>query len=466
MANALEEQNVKKKYAARLQILSKAWKQKHKNALAHRQKLLSARAAGFYDKDPTRDYMLNLINRGVATIVPFLVEGNPKIMVNTKIPNYKPYAFATQLALNFLIQKMRLDENVLIPAAINSVFGMGIVRTFREYDRVISIDNEVIKTGTPRVIVIDDSNYIGDPSAKTRADFMIEGDVYRLPTEYAKDLFSKYADDIEPTHKLVTKFGAEEIAQTNFDWQRMNLDDYSTFIDIYNYAERTICTIMPEGNKAVILREVEYDGPGKSPYDVLGYNYHPESPIAIPPAWDWHPIDVSANLVAKTAKEQAESQKNVIMAEPAAKKAAEKILKAHNMDVVLTKNAEGVKTISIGGVNPDNYNWLAFAENAFTKTGPNPDVLRGSGPAADTLGQEQIIYNNAARIVNNYYTRFHGFMSSIVEKLAWYVWTDPTVYVPFVEKIPGVGELPIIFSGADKVGDFYDFVFNVKEYST
>ena len=63
-------------------------------------------------------------------------------------------------------------------------------------------------------------------------------------------------------------------------------------------------------------------------------------------------------------------------------------------------------------------------------------------------------------------TRFQECMTSIVKKLAWKVWTDPTVYIPVVKEIPGIASFPEVFSQADKVGDFYDFMFNIVPFST
>jgi hypothetical protein len=105
-------------------------------------------------------------------------------------------------------------------------------------------------------------------------------------------------------------------------------------------------------------------------------------------------------------------------------------------------------------------------ENQFTKQGGNADVLGGRGAQAPTLGQEQMVFSNASRIVNNMMTQFHNFMTSIVRKIAWGYWTDPTVYVPLVKEIPGVATIPVVFSNPEKVGDFYDFVFDIVPYST
>jgi len=446
--------------------LTKAWQKRQETALEKRQKLLALWASGFFDSRYSRQHLINLIDRGVFTIVPYLVEGNPKILVETKIANCRPWAFTTQLALNFILDKMNFAERTLIPAAINSMFGAGITRTFTEYDRIINLDDNVIKYGDNVIRVIDDADYIGDVAAKTRDDFIIEGDIYKLPTDYAKDLYYKYADDISSDCKLTSDYHPEKISNGEWDINRLSLREYTSFIDLYLYDEGVTITIMPYGKAAKVLHTVEEDGPGGSPYDFLGYKFFPGTTYPIPPAWAWHDLDVTMNIMAQTAREQAESQKDLLFVPPGHTELGKKITSAKNLDVMEMSTAGEIKKESLGGVNLDNYNWMNFAEQAFTKTGASSDVLAGRGAQAPTLGQEQMILANASRIVNNMHTRFQGFMTSIVNKLAWKVLQDPSEYIPLMHQIPGVGELPKVFSSADRVGDFYDFVFKITPYST
>ena len=475
MAHTLYAEDKKKPFASRLQQLCKLWQEKNKAALTHRQRLFELWASGYFDAEYSREHLVNLLDRGVYTIVPYLVEGDPQVMVETLAINYRPWAFTTQLALNFLLKKMKFADNVLIPAAINSMFGAGIVRTFSEYDRLINLDDEVIRGGVPTVRVIDDTDYIGDPLARTRSDFIFEGDIYRLPTDYAKDLFSgkdksgkQIADYIYPDCKLIQDFSPELISDPGFNMKKYALRDFTTFIDLYLYDEDVTVTIMPEGAKARILRTVEEDGPPKtSPYDYLGYKFFPGTSVPIPPAWFWHDSDVSINIVARTAREQAESQKDLLLADPGHKGLAEAVENAKNMDVILTKDPkDGVQQVSFGGMNQNSIPYMNFVEMLFNKSGGTSEILSGRGAEAPTLGQEKMMYQNASRIVGNMYSRFHEFMTSIVSKLAWQVWMDPTVYIPVVKEIPGVGQFPEVFSQADKVKDFYDFVFKVVPFST
>lgn len=454
-----------RKFEVRCQKLVQAWQKRQETALEKRQKLLALWASGFFDKGYSREHLINLIDRGVFTVVPYLVEGNPKVLVETKIANCRPWAFTTQLALNFILDKMNFADRTLIPAAINSMFGAGITRTFTEYDRVINLDDNAIKYGRQVIRVIDDADYIGDVAAKTRDDFILEGDIYKLPTDYAKDLYSKYADDISSDCKLTSDYHPEKISSGEWDLNRLSLREYTSFIDLYLYDEGVTITILPYGKTAKILNTVEEDGPGGSPYDFLGYKFFPGSTYPIPPSWAWHDLDVTMNTLAKTAREQAESQKDLLFVPPGNSSLGKKIINAKNLDVMEMSQAGEIRKESLGGVNPDNYNWMNFAENAFTKAGANPDVLAGRGAQAPTLGQEQMVFANASRIVNNMHTRFQEFMTSIINKLAWRVLQDPSAYVPLIHHIPGVGDLPKIFSSADRVGDFYDFVFSIKQYS-
>ena len=473
MGHSLYKQDKKTPFPQRLQQLAKLWQKKNEVPMQHQNKLLELWASGFYDGGYSREHLINLIDRGVYTIVPYLVEGNPRVMVETLAVNYKPWAYTTQLALNFLLKKMKFADKVLIPAAINSMFGAGITRTFTEYNRSISLDDEVIKSGSPTVKVIHDSDYIGDPIAKTRDDFVFEGDIYRLPTEYAKELFAgkvngkQVADYICPDVKLATDFSPDRISDPNFNIQKYSLRDTTTFIDIYLYDENVTVTIMPEGQKARILRTVEEDGPFESPYDYLGYKYFPNCSIPIPPAWFWHDQDVSINIVARSAREQAESQKDLLLADSSNKDLAQKVENAKNMDVILTNDPkDSVLPVSFGGVNAASLPWMSFVENVFTKAGGTSDIMAGRGSDSPTLGQEKMNFQNASRIINNMGSRFQEFMNSIIKKLAWKVWTDPTVYIPVIKEIPGIANVPEVFSQADTVGDFYDFVFEIEEYST
>lgn len=469
----IHEENKKLNFPARLQKLARLWYDINEAPFQHQQIMLQLWASGYFNKGKGREHLINLMDRGVGTIVPFLVEGNPKVLVETLVANYKPWAYTTQLALNFFIDQMELADTVLIQAAVNSMFGAGITRTFTEYDRHVTLEDEVIKAGRPTVKIIHDTDYIGDPIARDRKDFAFEGDIYRLPTAYARELFdgkdengNNPADYIDADCKLDNDYSPKKISNPGYNRNKWSLRDQTTFIDIYLYDENRTVTIMPEGKTAVILRSVEEDGPKESPYDYLGYTWFPGHPVPIPPAWDWHDSDVSINIVAKTAREQAEAQKDIVLVDAPGKKLGEVLVDATNTGVYQVPGLTDVKQLSVGGMNEQNLGWMAFVESVFDKSGGTEPIMRGANTGSPTLGQDQMLHQNASRIVNNMYTRYHRFQTSILKKLARRIWNDPLAYIPLIHEVPGVGTLPKIFSQADKVGKFQDFVYKIVPYST
>uniref|UniRef100_A0A6M3II29 Portal protein n=1 Tax=viral metagenome TaxID=1070528 RepID=A0A6M3II29_9ZZZZ len=467
----LDEKDVKRRYVVRLQTLAKAWADKWGGAYEHSQKLQQLWISGYYNKGYSRWHLINMMNRAVSSGVAFLAEGNPRVLIEPKAVGLQTFAYAMRLITNFLIEKNDFAGNVFIPGAVASYFGAAIARTFYAYDRVISLDNEVIKVGTPTVKIIEPCDYVGDPSAKTRSDFAFEGDIYRLPTEYAKDLFVKYADFIEEDAKLAVKYSTGELLKEGYDPNTLALEEFTTFIDVFNRKEKVIETILPMGHKAVVLKTIEHKG-SDSPYDYLGYRYPTNVPLPIPPAWDVYDIDVTTNIIAQSERQRAESQKTVLAGEPASKRAMDTILKkAKHMDYVTAKGADGIKEYNFGGPTAEGLAWIQFAESQFQKAGTTTsDIMSGKGPTSETLGQDQLVYANASRMVNSYYTRFHSWMTSILRKWVYAVMQDPTTYVEVLDtvKVPGLNDYqyPVFFSKADKVADFSQLVLDVIPYST
>jgi len=457
-----------KKYIVRLQQLVKACDVLKEPMIKHRFKMLAGWASGYFDKGYGRNHMVNFMDRGVSTISSYLVSGNPKISVETKIPRFRSFARVMQLAVNYWIEhKLNLAQCVLRPMAVESMFGPVASRVFNKYDRLIDYEDEKIKVAEPHVALIDLESYIFDPSAKSREYFAFEGDRYKLPTNYAKEFFGKeWEEYITPDSKLISNFSVQTITSKDFDPAKISDLDYTTFIDLYLRNDRKIITIMPEGKKPCILREEHWDGDESGPYDVLEYRSFPGSAFGIPPAWAWHDMDVAINILAEKMRQQAEGQKDVVIYNGDAEEDFRKAAHAPNMGGIAVKDIAAFTKLSFGGVNQENYKWFALLEQEFTKQGANPDILGGRGADSPTLGQEQLVYQNATRVVNNMYTTFQDYMTSMIRKLIREFYDNPLEYIPVSMEIPGVGSIERVYSDADKVGEFQDFIFDVVPFST
>jgi hypothetical protein len=68
--------------------------------------------------------------------------------------------------------------------------------------------------------------------------------------------------------------------------------------------------------------------------------------------------------------------------------------------------------------------WLGLSENFKPAARAEIQPLV-EGPAADTLGQEQMVYSGASRVVDGFYNRYHSWMTSIIRKWSWALMENP-----------------------------------------
>jgi hypothetical protein len=456
-------------FPKRLRQATDAWDRHMKAPLANRSTMLQKWASNFYESNAqySKPHTMNMIDRGVSIIVPYLAMSNPGVMVNTKFPEYKHFAYSTQLALTHWLQEFRFAHNCIRPAVLHSMFGMGITKTGIMKEWEVEIKGLRHDVGQTYSDVVDETNLIMDPSARIIDEAHFMGDRYMMPTDMAKEFFdSKHADHIRSSYKLYGAGHPDEISKDGHqnDTSRF-LKDYTRFRDYYLPDEQVILTLTDDDGYNRILNEVEWDGPESGPYDFLGYKWFLENSYPIPPAWGWLDMDTIINIIINKLRAQAESEKTVLAYESAASEDAERIANAGDRQTVKVDNIESLKPIEFSGINPEMYNWLQYIEGQYSLQGQNLYTIGGRNSQAETLGQEQMLMANASKSLDDMIDSVHAFVESILRKHAWYMWTDPLIDIPVIKKVPGFGDISERFVAPDREGEFYDYTFSVKPYS-
>jgi hypothetical protein len=468
MAKQLDEKNMKLNFPQRIQKSIVSWQKMAEPALSHRYKLWSYYAGGFFEDKNSTDHILNLTARAVDIISPYLVMSNPEVVVDSRVPSLRPWAYTTKLALEHLFDEIDFAELSLRPAIKNSLFGQGIVKTGVMKADEVEAFGYLHDVGQPYTDVIDDSDYVGDVTAKTREGFEFEGHRYKLPTEFAREFFGKkHADHIKPDFSLKEQLHHPELLakQTANMYMYESLYEWSEFYDIWLPREDIIITVQPEGRGSKILRTVEWDGPEGGPFDILKYKFFPNTPIPIPPTWYWMMMDTMTNILVNKMRRQAEREKVILAYEGSAEEDAANVAAAPDGGTVKVDNIDAMKEIELGGVNEGNYKWVEYIENQYSIQGGNLYTLGGRGPQAETLGQEQMMQANASRILDDMMNSVYNFVEKVVRKQAWFMWTDPLIQIPVIKRVPAAADLEVMFDQTAKEGDFYDFNFKIKPYS-
>lgn len=460
--------DVRKSFTRRVRDGADVWRRHDNHRLAKRNRMVNAWVSGYFGAGTSgKVHTMNLMDRALGILVPYLSMSNPMANIEARIPKLKPWAYTTELAMNHLLNEIMFSKTTLRPAIFNAMFGAGIVKTGIMKSHEADIYGNHLEIGQPYTSCVDDEDYIGDVSADSREDMEMEGNFYVMPTVLAKDFFGpRHADSISPSFKLHGDNSVTEIVK-----RQVNGTDYHTlrswtrFMDIYLRDENIIITLLADGEYYKILRTVEYDGPEGGPYDMLGFKYAPKQPMPLPPAWSWIDMDTAMNKLINKMRNQAEREKSVLCYAAEAAEDAENIVNTPDGMTCKVDDPSNIKVHQLGGVNPENYQWVTYIEGQYSIQGGNLYQLGGRGTQAETLGQEQMLQTNASRIVDDMEQTVYDFTQSIFKKLAWYIWNDPMIQVPVVKRIEGAGSIEVIYDKYAQEGDYGDFNFRIRPYS-
>jgi len=131
---------------------------------------------------------------------------------------------------------------------------------------------------------------------------------------------------------------------------------------------------------------------------------------------------------------------------------------------VKVNDVDRIREITFGGADERGYEHLALLRQYFSEIAGNTDILGGLAAESPTLGQDQMLWTNASIRVDDMRQQVHAFTRRIVEKLAWYLWTDPLIDLPLVKRTGGV-QREVTFSAETREGDFLDYNFDIEPYS-
>lgn len=462
--------NIKpKKFTERVQAGADAWREYTKPMRQTRKRMLEHYAAGWYGSGTSSSQPLNLIDRGVQILGPYLVTNNPKVLVDAKrgLASHRPFANTLELALEHLFLEIKLAENTLRPAVINSLFSMGITKTGIMANHEIEIFGELHGIGQPYCDSVDFEDYIGDIGARVKEEQAIEGNVYLMPKWYILDsgLYKNY-DRLTPAYEgRDTQTRPETISKKSLaSWQYNELREMVELQDVWIPDEGIVITLPMTGQGTKIMRTVEWDGPEGGPYDILGYRCFPGSVIPIPPVYTWLDINKTINSLVAKMRDQAQREKSLILYDLGGADEVENVIKSPDQSAVGVRNVDSFKEIKLGGVHEDAYGFVQYLEQQYSVGAGNLYIIGGRGSQADTLGQEQMLAANASKQLDDMVQQVHNFTKSIVRKLAWYLWTDPLIEIPVIKRV-GEISLPTKYTQDEREGDFLDYTFDIEPYS-
>ena len=465
--------NVEKEYPRKIQLAVKDGFDRLNKYRRARAMFIRQFVGQYYSsvRGVTGDEPINLLFHTIRTLVPNLVMKNPITRVTTQIVEYDEYAWLLGLALDDINKKTDF-KNVLRAGIVSAIFAMGIFKTgIANSGQVITWGDMDIDPGQVYTDLVDLDDLTIDPSCKSLDKAAFIGDRNRVPRQIL-------LDDPDCNHDLVmrlprsihpdAKNRVEKLTQAGLS--QVEISELQDFVDVVEVfvPDAEAMLLIPDPDVITFddyIKGESFYGPKEGPYTFLSLTPPvPNNPQPVSPASIWYDLHMMANRMMIKCMEQADRQKDILVADSSASDDAEDIRTSKDGDVIIA-DPTSAKVVSYGGQNQKNEIMLGQLQVWHNYMSGNPDQMAGLRSDAKTATQASILEGNANVVIEDERELIYECGARIKSKEAWYLHTDPLIKLPLSRREPGGGRMQLILTPEQRRGDFLDFAFELKARS-
>jgi len=424
---------------------------------------------GASDRQPV---IINKLQDAIRIWIQNMATGEPRVSIDTVYPDLRSFAFQFELAVNRHLTEIDLGS-VFMRATLDALFSVGVFKTGLGVGapEVFEADGELIDPGRPFSDTVFLDDLVIDMSAKSPDKVDMIGDRYLRPRKWVEEMMKKSRNG-EPVvtndDRMQSQMQPESaMAGTQESDERAHVYDQVWVWDMYLPKENLMVTIADEATEPIAVWD--WDGPEGGPYDVFGWFYSPGYPLPIPPAANLFELHNFTNELMRKVGRQANRQKNVLVAEQGAEKAAGIIRNENDGGIAIVPRGslQQMKDMKYGGADPIMSQMLIWTMNTFDTEGGNLQALGGLGPSAETFRGDKLIHENASALIRFLQMGLMRVAKSVLRKHAWWVWTEDIREYKGWTKVPGEHDIPISwsFTPEEREGDFLDYNFTLDPHS-
>lgn len=412
----------------------------------------------YSDDGSRREMPTNFLEMMVTIFVQSLAARAPRCTFRAKIPRLKPWAFATEIALNQIPEEIGLDET-LRRAVMDALFSpFAVVKVGMCSSGVTILGHE---TGEAFADLVEFDNYFCDMSAKNRKDMQFEGNDYWIALEDARAM---YEGDIQPDKFTNVDDSGNENAKSISVDESIELYREKVWLrDVWIPHKNKLITYGVKSHK--VFNIVDWDGPKCGPYHVLGFSDVPSNILPLPPVSLLQDLNDLANLLFRRLSKQAEAKKSVAAFSGGNDDDVARLRGARDGDGIVYNGTKPEK-LEVGGIDSPTMALFLQTKDLFSYMAGNLDALGGLGPMSETVGQDTMIQQSASARLDYMKSRTLDFARSVFKSLAWYEWTDP-VRERTIEKPVKGSDITVQtkWSYETRDGDWLDYNFDIDVHS-
>ncbi len=419
---------------------------------------------------------VNMLELAVSIYVQQMAASAPNVMCSTKYAELKPAAADFGIVMNYELQRMMFEQTMqeAVMAALFSPFA--VVKFGEAEGRSVEYMGHTHRAGAVFCDLVDLDDLVIDMSAKRWSATRYIGDRYRLPLEAVHDgenFDRRYRDRVSAVSRHTrseSDFDLEDdehsstIARGEQHTDDGEVEEYTELWDLWLPAEGVIVTI-PGVGEPIPLRVVEWDGAETGPYDRLHFQDVPGNLMPLPPVALWMDLHDLGNRLFRKLASQSLRQKTVYGVRAAAAADGERTVSANDGDMIKV-DSDVAKPRVFPGADANSMAMFLQTKDLFTYLGGNLDMLGGLSPQAQTLGQDQLLAQNASQRVVKMQKATVSFARRIVKGMAHYVWTNPLADYQLEKRVPGADiGVQVNFTADSRKGEFPQYDIDIEPFS-
>lgn len=392
--------------------------------------------------------------------VRLLAARSPRALFSTQHQDLKWTAANLELAVNQVPCEIDLDTT-LRRLVLEALFSIGIAKVgLHTVGRVLGHEY-----GAPFVDVITIDDAVLDMAAKHRDQMQYMGNDYWLNYEdvmESKSFPKKSLEDLHPDDFTVTSEEGEERAEGISISESAELFKKKIQLrDVFLPAEKLFVTYAVKTKRR--LKVIEWEGPERGPYSILGFGDVCGNLLPLPPVAGWRDMHELGNAIYRKLADQADAQKTVPAFSGDDDQAVE--------DFAAARDGQGIKftgqppvNLKTGGIDPSTLAFFLQNKDLSSYYAGNLDALGGLSPQSKTVGQDKLISEASGAQIREMAAQVMKFTKNIFESLAYYEWYDPIRRRLLNKSIPGTDlEIVVPWDRASRRGEFdlYDLEVDV-----
>lgn len=411
---------------------------------------------------------INLLYSALTTLVPNLVFNDPKAKAVVDLLAYRTYAELLGTATTMVGKRTKFRET-LRGVITDSILMAGFIKTgIAIGDQVIEFDDKTtVNLTEPFIERVSPDDMILDPNARSWDEQAIVGNKFRADIDHLieigygdPDQLRKLGEDVGYNAAVNKAEDVTKVTQQSDETRR-----YVELAEIWIPAEKRVVT-MPYKAGATFddfVHEIEYSGPAKGQYHMLGLVTATDNLLPVAPAGLYYDLHILGNRIARKIARQAERNKRVLAYEDDAEEDVEAIADSNDGESVRVNDVNKLKEIEYGGVSEKAYEWMNWIKQTFSEQSGSIENT-GQGPESPTLGQAQMVQANQSVRLGDMQNIVYGFAGEVLSDIAFYLHTDPLIDLPLVRRVNGT-ETQEFYTPDARQGEWFDYHITIQPLS-